>query len=1074
MGKQHLYTTRFWEMPELTGLNRLSPRATLYPFITEEQAVICNREDSPWLMMLNGEWRFTLVDKPENSIPDFVQNDFDDSDWMSINIPGNWTMQDCGDYPHYTNVKMPWDVQPPYVPEKNPTGLYRKTFIVTEEWLNRRTVIHFGGVESAFSLYVNGIKVGLSKGSRTPAEFDITDKLQEGENTLAVMVIRWSDGSFMEDQDHWWMAGIYRDVFLYSQDQVSIRDIFAVGTPDKDLKDGNLDLKVRINFNGHPQKKWKIAVKLLDAEKNNVLDSTLFDVPFGDEMSYGNYGHCVRETIQVTAPSLWSAELPNLYILIVSLISPEGDMIEYSSCRVGFRRIELENQQLLINRKAVLIKGVNRHDHDDTCGKTISEKIMRADIELMKQFNFNAIRTSHYPNDDLFYDLCDEYGMYVIDEANIENHHYGSIPSTDPCWTNAYLDRGMRMVERDKNHPCIIFWSLGNEAGYGCNHDALAGWIRGYDCSRLLHYERAVSLLNNENSSLDTKGRGELASDVICPMYTFFDTIKQWVKQNNDYRPMILCEYSHAMGNSNGCLKEYWELFEALPGVQGGFIWDWVDQGIIKKAGSNIVKPAAEKGDTVEVIAAKQRECKIPGGKYYWAYGGDFGDEPNDFDFCINGLIWPDRTPHPAMYEFKKLTQPLSVNAIALNEGKFSIENKQYFTDLSWLTGNWELMRDGVRIDSGVLQELNIAPQETINIDIPINCGLMLLPGEYHLNFHFVAQADESWCKAGHEVAWEQFVLAHVPVDEELSQSASSLENEVTCRSEDAETIISCGKFSLIIADDCFETRLEYDGRVIISKGPELQVWRACTDNDGIRNWTGQEEKPMGQWVEAGLDKLKVIKASCNIVENDNCISAVIEKVRVGTDDELGIKHTQTLMVFPDGRLEVDNEVVADGRLPSLPRIGVTMKTVSGFEDLEWFGRGPHENYIDRLAGAPVGRYRGTVTEQYVPYILPQENGNKTEVRWLELKKNNQMIKISAESLFEFSTLHFTADDLFSAYHTNELKPLAETIINIDHIQRGVGTGSCGAQTLDKYSILSDKYNFKYCIMAQKSTEVCS
>ena len=1048
-----------WETPELTEINRLPARATLYPFENEEQALSCNREKSPWFQCLNGEWKFALVDKPENVIEGFEEENFDDANWGEVTVPGNWTMQDVGDYPHYTNVQMPWKTQPPHVPEDNPTGLYRTTFTVPENWQERKTLIHFAGVESAYFVYVNGEQVGFSKGSRTPAEFDISNLLQAGENTLALVVIRWSDGSFVEDQDHWWMAGIYRDVFLYSQEKVSIKDVFAIATPNEDLKDAELALKVMVNFNGNPQTDWKVGVKLFDADENDILTEAIqFEIPFADQLTYSNYGHCIQETIPVSSPVLWNGENPYLYTIVVSLFSPEGKLIESTSSRIGFRRIELKNREVLINGKAVLFKGVNRHDHDDTYGKAVPEAMIRADIELMKKFNFNAIRTCHYPNDALFYDLCDEYGMYVIDEANIESHHYGNIPSTDSRWTNALLDRGKRMVMRDKNHPCIIFWSLGNESGYGCNHDALAGWIRGYDKSRLLHYERAVELYKQE----DTKGIAEIATDVICPMYADIDKIREWSATTKDHRPLILCEYSHAMGNSNGNLREYWEAFEECHGLQGGFIWDWVDQGIIKKAGEDTIKPAAEKTDTPASIAEKQAECHVPGGKYYWAFGGDFDDEPNDFDFCINGLIWPDRTPHPAMYEFKKLTQPLAVTVNSLNDGKFSIKNKQYFTDLAWLEGSWELMKEGVQIDSGDLQELNIEVDESMDIEVPINKDLMMETVEYHVNFHFVAKFATSWCDKGHEVAWEQFAFDSSSVVPPSPVAKSG--NNVSCEQDNKGAIISVGKLQLILDNETSETKVKYDGAEVLENGPELQIWRAGTDNDGIRKWTGQEGKPLGQWQNTGLDKLKVISASSKLIEEEDTVSVVIEKVRVGEDPKLKFNHIQTLTVTPSGTIEVDNKVIADEGLPTLPRIGVVMTTAAGFDNVEWFGRGPHENHIDRNAGVPVGRYSGTVAEQYTPYILPQENGNKTEVRWFELKKADVALKFIADSNFEFSVRHFTSEDLFAVIHTSELQARKETVISIDCLQRGVGTGSCGPQTMEKYWVNPGEYNFKYTI----------
>ncbi|MCK5528319.1 MAG: DUF4981 domain-containing protein [Kiritimatiellae bacterium] len=1089
MPQSLMHSAKPWETPELTNINRLPSRATLYPFENEVQAVAGVRGDSPWYSDLNGEWKFALVDKPENAVEDFEKSSFVDDAWSDITVPGNWTMQNVGDYPHYTNVQMPWKNQPPNVPEENPTGLYRRIFTIPSSWDGRRTVIHFAGVESAFFVYVNGEQVGFSKGSRTQAEFDITDYLIKGENVLAVMVIRWSDGSFVEDQDHWWMAGIYRDVFLYSQADVSIRDVFAVGAPDEELKDADLSLQVLVNFNGNPQLDWKVGVKLVDADEQNVIpDFKQCEVPFGDFARYKNFGHCVQESIPIVAPKLWNSEEPYLYTLLVSLYNPAGEVVEVTSCRIGFRRIEIQDREVLINGKAILFNGVNRHDHDDTYGKTISESVMRADIEVMKKFNFNAIRTAHYPNDIMFYDLCDEYGMYVIDEANIESHDYGNVPSTDSRWTNAFLDRGKRMVERDKNHASVIFWSLGNESGYGCNHDALAGWIRGYDKSRLLQYENAVALqfvgssgavrepsktpmamIGNGGAAIDagidTKGRGELVTDVVCPMYSTVETIRRWAAITEDYRPFILCEYSHAMGNSNGSLKEYWDAFEECHGLQGGFIWDWVDQGIIKKSGEETFEVAAEKDDTAVTVAARQKECHIPGGKYYWAYGGDFGDEPHDFDFCINGLVWPDRTVHPAMYEIKKLTQPVAVTAVALEDGLFSVKNKQYFTDLTWLEGRWELMRDGVQVDTGLLSELEVDAGASIDVVVPISAELTSVAAEYHINFHFVAKSATMWCDQGHEVAWEQFVFVPSKMQvAEKDERDTVVANKVVCEKSGNTITVSSGKVKLVLLADGLESKVLYDGDDVLPKGPELNIWRAGTDNDGIRGWTGQENKPLMQWQSAGLNKLKVTSCVSKVIENNYSVTVEIVKTRIGSDPVLKIIHTQRMTLTVSGDIEVDNKIIADDGWPSLPRIGVEMSTAEGFNDLEWFGRGPHENHIDRNEGAPVGRYSSTVDAQYVPYILPQEHGNKSDVRWLELSSKKLSVSFVADSRFEFSARHLSSDDLFAAYHTCDLIPRKETILSIDCIQRGVGTGSCGPQTLEKYCVAAGEYDFRYTI----------
>jgi beta-galactosidase len=656
-----------WENPQVVGINKVPGHAPLIPYPNEITALAGHREKSPYFQLLSGPWEFHLATTPTSVPEDFYQPDFEAGTWAEIEVPGNWTMQGY-DKPIYTNTKMPIPPDPPRVPQDdNPTGLYRRTFTIPDNWPGRQIFICFDGVESAFYLWVNGQQVGYSQGSRLPAEFDLTPYIQPGQNTMAVMVIRWSDGSYLEDQDHWWMAGIYRDVYLYATPQVHIFDLFARAELDTDYRDAVLKVQAKINFYNQPpladhrdeirhfeavSPGYHVEMQLFDADNKAVLAE-----PPARPVQVHDWAMTNVNFMQnVTTPQKWSTETPNLYKLVLSLKDTGGDTIKAVSCKIGFRKVEIKHRELLINGQPVLMKGVNRHDHDDRLGKTITEASMMADIKLMKQFNINAVRTSHYPNDTRWYELCDEYGLYVIDEANIESHALYNKLCHDPEWTHAFVERGKRMVERDKNHPCIIMWSLGNESGYGPNHDALAGWIRGYDPTRPLHYEGAISqysALLNAPDEAEQVGRpsdpnweemarrrgwqmGHLATDVVCPMYPTVDHIMAYAQDPTNTRPLIICEYAHSMGNSTGNLHEYWQAIETHHGLQGGFIWDWVDQGIL------IVDE---------------------NGQEYWAYGGDFGDEINDLNFCINGLIWPDRTPHPAMFEYKKILQPVSITA---------------------------------------------------------------------------------------------------------------------------------------------------------------------------------------------------------------------------------------------------------------------------------------------------------------------------------------------------------------------------------------------------------------------------
>ena len=1028
----NLTVSRPWENPECTGVNRLPARATLIPFQNEKAALTRDRGQSSRVRLLNGTWEFLYLPRPEAAPEDFAQPDCRAGEWTTVDVPGNWTLQGF-DRPHYTNVQMPFENEPPTVPEENPTGIYRKRMAIPRSWQGRRVVIHFGGVESVLCLYVNGRAVGLSKDSRLPAEFDITDFVTPGvENTVVAMVIRWSDASFIEDQDHWWMAGIYRDVYLYSTGRTYIEDVFALGQLEDDYRDGRLKVTAKVGFPNPPEPGWRVSARLLDAEGREVFKDAL-----SDEVAVSNRGHVwprlqVRLESALKSPKQWSSESPYLYTLLVCLHNPRGKTVEATSCRVGFRRVEVRNRELLVNGKPVLMKGVNRHDHDPVTGKTVSRETMLKDILLLKQFNFNAVRTSHYPNDPAWYDLCDAYGIYLIDEANLESHDFIYQICRDKRYTQAFVDRGMRMVERDKNHPSVILWSLGNESGYGPNHDAMAGWIRGYDPSRPLHYEGAISI----NQSGMTWDDGQRATDIVCPMYPRIDAIVAWAVRKRGERPLIMCEYSHAMGNSNGNLGEYWDAIETYHGLQGGFIWDWVDQGIRK---------VDEKG------------------RAYWAYGGDFGDEPNDDDFCINGMIWPDRTPHPAMYEFKKIVQPVGVKARSLRQGKFVVVNKQDFTTLAWLRGTWEMTLDGVVVDKGKLPVLRTGPGESEEVVLPLKKPAMAPGQTCMLFFHFATAKATTWADRGHEVAWETFQMPYTgtgrrQIVRPTPGAVSLLEDAKTAEVRAQDFSLTLDKQAGCLSSLCWK------GKELLVFGPRLNVWRAPTDNDGIKARADQRRKALGRWLEAGLDQVALTTEDVSVRphKDDGTVSIAVRQTAKGKDAAYGFEHRHTYTVFSSGDIRVENTVKADKRLPDLPRVGVSLTLQPGLETMRWFGRGPHENYWDRKRGTALGLYEGTVSGQYVPYILPQEHGNKTDVRWLTVASGaSGLLFVMAEPM-ECSASHFTADDLYRAFHTNELTPREEVILNLDVHQRGLGTASCGPDTLPQYLVLPGTYRFSY------------
>ncbi|OQY34348.1 MAG: hypothetical protein B6241_05030 [Spirochaetaceae bacterium 4572_59] len=750
----------------------------------------------------------------------------------------------------------------------------------------------------------------------------------------------------------------------------------------------------------------------------------------------------VRLEYSLNNISLWSSENPTLYTLSLSLNRPDGSPVEAFSFRIGFRLVEIKNRELQINGKPVMIKGVNRHEHDDRTGKTLTRESMIQDILLLKQFNFNAVRCCHYPDTPEWYELCDEYGIYLVDEANIESHDYYDQLCRDPRWSAAFSERVRRMVLRDRNHPSIILWSLGNESGYGPNHDAAAGWVRGCDPSRPLHYEGACREEWGQGINVHKSEWGARATDIYCPMYESVEDMVHFATEVEDHRPYIACEYSHAMGNSNGSLKDYWKAFEETHGLQGGFIWDWVDQGLLKKTED---------------------------GREYWAYGGDYGEPVHDFDFCINGMVWPDRTPHPAMWEIKKLTQPVTVE---LRSGSrqhhppvLTVTNKQDFTSLEWLVAEWELLRDG-KVDAiGNFPLPFLIPGNSALVPIP--CGVN--PGhkgeEIHLNLTIRSKAKTPWCESGHIVATEQIRLhgGFRPV-KVLRHRKSEVEydNEDLTFHKDSENIVfRSAETSITVSEkECTIMGMAFKGETVLKKGPDLHLWRAATDNDGIRDWEGQDQKPLGQWLAAGLNKLSLKEGRVYRDESPGHKVLTIDKTLIGTDPDKEIRCIQRISSLTDNGFILDTEVRLHEGLPSLPRVGLIMTSFPIFNDVSWFGKGPHENYIDRAESAFLREYEQKIADQFVPYILPQECGNHTDTRWLELK-GKRKLRIEGDFPMEFSALYHSPSDLFEARHTTDLVKRDETWLSLDYLQRGLGTGSCGPQTRDEYTVSTGHYRFR-------------
>ena len=1043
-----------WEIPELVSINRLRARsARLYPFKTEAQALRRAPAKSPWFKCLNGEWAFRYFERPEDIAETDLADGADTSAWARIAVPGNFTMQGYS-IPHYTNVQMPFQNDPPHVPDANPTGLYRLSFDLPADWEKRRTVLHFGGSESETVVFLNGKRVGMFTDSRLPSEFDISPFARAGRNDLAVVVIRWTASSYIEDQDHWWQAGIFRDVYLYSQKaELYIEDIQAKAGFDAKSGEGLLDIEVKLDscqvtWSG-TDPEWRdptVEVQIFGADGKPALRHPLSMKGCMDYRASRR-----RVAFETTVPKAlpWSAEVPNLYTLVVTLRDTAGKLVEVTSQRIGFRTIEIKGGQLLVNGRAIEIRGVNRHDHDPVLGKTVTMEDSLADIRLLKQFNFNAIRTCHYPNDESWLDLCDEYGLYVVGETNIESHANYHTISHDEAWRQQFVDRGSRMVIRDKNHPAVIYWSLGNESGYGENHDEMVRWIRDYDDTRPIHYEGAANATGYGVAGHE--GWGDYASDIVCPMYAGLESVENYGKQSVDTRPFIQCEYSHAMGNSCGALADYWAVYRKYPNLQGGFIWDWIDQGLLK------------------------HDAK---GRPFWAYGGDFGDRPNDADFCCNGMIQPDRQPKPQMWDFKKIVQPAGFTATpaALAKGKVEVRNFDAFRDLGdWLEARWFAEIDGVPVAKGDCSPLAVAPGKTATVALKgFKLPAVPVGAEAYVTIEAVTKAKMPWGPKGHVVAWEQLALASPKSEVRSSKSAAKRSAKslppVIVAEEDAETAkLVSGEVA--VAVDKAQGRIlsvVVGGKTVVSSGPSFNLWRGPTDNDGVKaagpGVYADSHKALGRWGLAGLNNLSesLVVADFRKVAGGYEVSAT--RAFAGKDPKQPITVVEKVVVGAGGVLEASATFDVPEALADLPRLGFRWDVAPGFEALEWFGLGPRESYIDRKQGCRVGLFASTVADQFFPYVLPQENGNHEDTRWFALHdRSGAGVRFEAiGKFFGFSAQHVTPEDLTAALHTNEVEPRAETCVLVDAAQRGLGTASCGPDTLPKYRLGAGKTTLRY------------
>lgn len=1021
---------REYENPAVTGINREPPRAAFLPCPDRESALRCDFLESPWKISLNGKWKFKLVENPSLVPPNFHEPGFDESGWDEIEVPSCWQLLGY-DKPIYLNVRYPFPPNPPYVPRDwNPTGLYRRRFTLDGNLEGKRVFLVFEGAGSAFYVWVNGKFVGFSKDSRTPAEFDITPFVVRGENLVAVEVLRWSDGSYLEDQDMWRLSGIFRDVYVYLAPEVRVRDFFVKTRFDERYEDADLEVLVKVrNYSGSERRGLVVELELLDAEGKPVLEGPLSQsvaaVKPGEE-AYLNF------KCRVKSPRKWSAEDPYLYNLLIELKDEAGRVLEVVREFVGFRQIEVKNGRILVNGRPVYFKGVNRHEIDPARGYAVTKELMELDVKLMKQFNFNAVRTSHYPNHPYWYHLCDKYGIYVIDEANIECHGLANIgraglilrnePANNPEWLPAFMDRVVRMVERDKNRPCVIMWSLGNESGYGFNHEAAAAWVRGYDPTRLVHYEGATHVLWN-------KGYVPRSVDVISVMYPTLEFLEWLATELQDDRPVIMCEYAHSMGNSTGNLKEYWDVIRKHRRLCGGFIWDWVDQGLLKE--ENGVK--------------------------YFAYGGDFGEEIHDGNFNINGIVFPDRTPQPAMWECKKVQQPVEAEPVDLSRGLVKIENRFDFLRLDEVVEiHWEVKADGRVLQEGVLPAPAVGPHEAATIQVPHKLPEPEPGTEYWLVLRYKLIKEFPWAGKGFEVGFSQFKLPVKAPEPSPLRVAEMPE----VRIERGEAVKVVGKdFELVFDAKSASFAYAYRGKPLVESFNPLEVWRAPTDNDE-GGWMARVAE---KWREAGLDRVqhRVVSFSASLLAPQ---AALIEAwVRTeAPDTRLGFYSRLRLTVYGNGDVRIVTDVEPDEGLPQLPRAGFTLQLPASLTRVTYYGRGPHENYIDRKVGAMVDLYSTTVDEMFVPYLKPQECGNRCDVRWAALRDSEGYGLLAiAGKLMEFSAHRCTPHDLAAAKHPHEIKWREDVYVHLDYKQRGLGGASCGPDTLPQYDFWPEPFHFE-------------
>ncbi|TKG97390.1 DUF4981 domain-containing protein [Puteibacter caeruleilacunae] len=1026
-----------WQNHAIIGINKEKPHALFGIFDRPEDALNKDAGESKFQQSLNGDWKFKWVKKAGERPKDFYRSNYDVSSWDEIEVPANWQMKGYG-VPIYLNQPYCFPNNPPYIPaEYSPVGSYRREFEVPQDWNHREVFIHFEGVKSAFYIWINGKKVGYSQGSMTPAEFNITDYLQEGKNVLAVEVYRWSDGSYLEDQDAWDLSGIYRDVYLFSTPKAFMRDIYAVTGLDKSYKDGSLKLTVDVKNSADKAEAYQVRYALYNADNTPVHEGKgaleKMIVKPGEEKSF-------EANVELVNPLKWSAETPHLYKLYCEL--RQGDeVIECTSIPIGFKSVEIVGNSFLVNGERIYLKGVNRPEMDPYRGNAISRERMEEDVKLLKQYNINAVRTAHYPSHPYFYELCDRYGIYVYDETNLETHEnrFKGLPGDDPIWSAACVDRMERLMHRDKNHACVIMWSMGNESGKGRTFVDMKNAAKAIDPITPISYHD----VHNIKDSL----RGGYLSEIFDQRYVSSDEVEAAFTKKKAFRgstyeetlsrPYILTEYAHSMGNSMGGYSDLWEVFERYPSIQGGFIWDWADQGLI---------------------------AHTDDGKPFWAYGGDFGPVINHSkdkryqkyvgNFLINGLVTPDRKASPGLIEVKKAHQNVKLLPIVNVNDDLKIYNKFFFKDLGFVDAHWELLANGVSVDKGVLKLPYVAPQATISMRAPYVDYPFEADKEYFFKLSFKLNEACWWAPEGHVIAWDQYRL---PVggctknDELVSVEKLKLKEK-----DNAYHFIGKDYTATIDKTTGLLSSYAVNGKEFMKGDLTPNFWRAMTDNDA-----NIKKGFFGKWKEATQNlSLK----SINIEEKTSAHVTVVSTYEL---PEVAASYSVTYTLYGDGKVDVDWSLDAKAaKAKVIPRLGMSMAVIPAMNKVKWYGRGPHESYWDRKESAAIGTYTAKVSELHHPYVMAQENGNRTDVRWVTFVDDaGNGIRFSSDSSLNFSAWSYTQEDLAQAKHDVELPTRDFTTINIDYQQMGLGCkNSWGGTPLKRHLLKPNHYEFKFTI----------